>query len=202
MTSDSIKEALDALSSSVNQHRIELAEKMSVLTTEVKYLQTNYLEVNRKVSKIREEQLACPARNHDRGTESRLKSLEEHKHKKPSDPKINVAEVLAEFHRDREDQTGRVDEIALAAARAAQSEASKGNTLLVLAKNFGPWIAALLVVLGAYLGSGGDEERVLKVLKSVQAINAKVEALEEQIPKALEAETTLERDEGTHENQL
>jgi len=67
----------------------------------------------------------------------------------------------------REDQTGQTDVPPQAIAAVV---APKTNAAMVMGalKTFGPWMVAAAILFGVYLGSGGDEEKALQVMRKFQ----------------------------------
>lgn len=174
MTEHDLTSALTKLADTVTDLRLDVVKKVTALQGDVRHLSDSHGELASQVKEVSTNQASCPARTGEPGVNARLKKLE----KKISDDRI---EVKSELDKYREDQTGNVEEAALRAARLATD--SGGRNWSALAARAVPWLIMGLIGLGVYLGSGGDEERVLQVLQNVREIGLKVEKLEHETPR-------------------
>lgn len=173
MTDHDLATALTDLGKTVSSLQVEVVRSVTELQGEVKHLGEAHKEVAKQVKEVALNQASCVARTGAEGVNARIKKLE----KKTSEDRIDVKSELDKY---REDHTGNVDEVALRAARLATGNGSKG--WMTLAARAVPWLIMGLIGLGVWLGSGGDEDRVLQVLQNVREIGIKVEQLEQEVP--------------------
>ena len=166
MTDTNISEELKALSTSVTEHRIEIAGKIGKLTTKVEGLTKSSDGLINRIDKIALNQASCTARTGQTGVNARLKRIE----KKSSEDRIHVETELKAL---REEQTGQIDIINTPKIKP------NGSMLLASIKYFGPFLAALLFALGVYFGTGGDDEKTVQILQNVREIGLRVEKIEE-----------------------
>jgi len=176
MTDHDLAAALTDLGKTVTSLRVDVVRSVTELQGEVKHLGTAHEQVAKEVKEIALNQASCVARTGQDGVNARLKKLE----KKISDDRI---EVKSELDKYREDQTENIDEVALKAAKLATKNG--GRNWLALAARAVPWIVMGLIGLGVWLGSGGDEEKVIQVLQNVREIGLKVEQMERETPKVV-----------------
>ena len=95
---------------------------------------------------------------------------------------VKIDTVCSEVERNRadirdlqrEDATGRVEIEALRGNRSRPPGASGGLALLPVLRAVGPWLAAVLVGLGVYLGSGGDEAAMANAIRAVNDTTIKL----------------------------
>lgn len=99
MTDHDLATALDRISASVQSHRVELGEKIATLTANVDTLQTTHEDNAKKLDRVLELELSCPARADNDGQNARLKQLE-------LGEKIRIE---SELKQARDEITGQVD---------------------------------------------------------------------------------------------
>lgn len=99
MTDHDLATALDRISASVQKHRVELGEKIATLTANVDTLQTTHEDNAKKLDRVLELELSCPARADNDGQNARLKQLE-------LGEKIRIE---SELKQARDEITGQVD---------------------------------------------------------------------------------------------
>jgi len=169
MNDRSISDSLNELTKSVNQHRVELAGEIATLNTTVAHLSKSNEAVGKKVEEIGLAQAGCPARTGWPGANARIGKLE----KKTSSDKINPGNEMSD---GRDDHTGNVDEAALAAARVATVET--GINFLKVVKIIGPWIAALFIGIGIWIGTRDSDDKDDQLLHNVRELGIKIEQIE------------------------
>jgi len=151
--------ALTELTKAVNNHRVEIASKVSSLTTEVTNMKSSQDKILDQVNDVAIAQAGCPARTGWGAINARTKRLE----KKTSSDRINPKEEI-------EDHTENIDNAALKAAQMV-SQQNQSRSVWPILKVIIPWVAVLLsgaLSLGFWLGSGGDDEKTAEFMKTTK----------------------------------
>lgn len=119
------------------------------------------------IKETREAQLRCKASG---GWDVLNREMKQVK-KKQSDYRIHIESKMDDL---REDQTGQTD------VHRIPPVVTKTNGAMIAGffRAFGPWLVAALIGIGVYLGSGGDEEKTIQVLRNLREIGLKVEKIE------------------------
>ena len=175
MTDHDLATALDRLTTSVNNHKVEIATSVATLSTKVDNLKESQDKLTTKVETVATNQASCEARNGHPGTNARIKRLEQ----KSSDDRIHVESELGKM---RGDATGQTDVIANRMAMLAGSKSDSNGII----KTFGPWIAKGLLILGLGIGGGlvarlgvgsddTDSENTARMIRYVVEIAHKME---------------------------
>lgn len=121
------------------------------------------------IKETREDQLSCKAAGGWGALNREMKSAKN----RIRDDRVYIESKMDDL---REDQTGQVDVHALPAEKRFN-----GSLPWPIIKTLGPLLLAVflgILGLGFYLGSGGDEEKTLQVLRNLREIGLKVEKIE------------------------
>jgi len=159
-----LRDDFKGVTTSVNNLSGEVAGMKSTL----KGVDDTLKEHKTAIKETREAQLRCKASG---GWENLNREMKDVK-RKQSDYRVHVESEIKYL---REDATGQFD-VPIAPIVAAKTN---GGMVAGFFKTFGPWIVAGLIGLGAYLGSGGDEEKTMQVLRNLREIGLKVEKIEQ-----------------------
>ncbi|MEA3225153.1 MAG: hypothetical protein U9Q07_04320 [Planctomycetota bacterium] len=134
-----------------------LSGKMVGVETAIQKIDKSLDDHNDRITETREAQLRCEAAGGWKGINREMRD-------------VKAAQ--------REDATGQTD---VPQAVVIEKVQTNSNIIWGAFKTFGPWIALVLVLLGVWLGSGGDKEKTRqwsKVLNNLHKINLKVEKIE------------------------
>lgn len=168
MTDHDLAVALGKLTDSVNNHKVEIATSVSVLSTKVDSLKESQDKLTDKVDTVTTNQASCEAKNGHDGQNARLKRLEQN----ASNDRLHVESELGKM---KGEATGQTDVIA---NRVAMLAAPKSDTSMGFMKTFGPWIAKGLLILGlsigggmvARLGTGSDDTESESMAKTIRYV--------------------------------
>lgn len=146
----------------------ELSVKVAGVESTLRNVDSTLKEHRDDIKETRKDQLECSAKAGWITLNREMKEVR----KKQSAYRIHVESEMKEM---REDVTGQFD---IPVVPSTDNKQTNGTMLAGFFKTFGPWIAAFLIGLGVYLGSGGDEEKTIHILKNLQEISLKVAEIE------------------------
>lgn len=181
MTDRDLEKALDRLTASVGDQRVEIAK----IGERVGTLQTTHEANAVKLDRVLELELTCPSRAGWKATNARLKNLE-------TGEKLRIESELQaardEVTGQQDVESGRIDKI----APSRRWTDTRGTVVRALALKALPYVLLVGVLIGACLVSGGDEEATTRALRAVSdaitRVDSKVESLEEKIDTDAETE--------------
>ena len=151
------------VTTSVNNLSGEVAGMKSTL----KGVDDTLKEHKTSIKETREAQLQCKASGGWAALNREVKDVK----RKQSDYQGRIRDEIKDL---RDEPTGQFD-VPTAPVIAAKTN---GNMVWGFLKTFGPWLVAAAICFGAYLGSGGDEEKTIQVLRNLREIGLKVERIE------------------------
>jgi hypothetical protein len=158
MTDHDLATALDRISASVQKHRVELGEKIATLTANVDTLQTTHEDNAKKLDRVLELELSCPARADNDGQNARLKQLE-------LGEKIRIE---SELKQARDEITGQVDVMQRRERNYSETPQAR------LIKFVTPYVWKGLLIFGLAIGGSavarcaGDDQ--VATTRSLQAV--------------------------------
>jgi len=145
----------------------EMTKEVAGMKSTLKGVDDTLKEHKTAIKETREAQLRCKASG---GWENLNREMKDVK-RKQSDYRVHVESEIKDL---REDATGQFD-VPVASIVAAKTN---GSMVWGFFKTFGPWLVAAAICFGVYLGSGGDEEKTIQVLRNLREIGLKVERIE------------------------
>lgn len=145
----------------------EMTGEVAGMKSTLKGVNDTLKEHRADIKKTREDQLECDAKT---GWVALNREMKQNREKQSA----YQGHIREELNGLRGDQTGQTD------VHRIPPVITKTNGAMIAGffKAFGPWIIAGLIGLGVYLGSGGDEEKTLQMLRNLREIGLKVERIE------------------------
>lgn len=156
-----IREDFQGVKDSVNT----LSGKISGMESTVNGVKETLDRHETAIKETREAQLSCKAAGGWDVLNREIKIARE----KQNGYRGRIRDELKDL---REDQTGQQD------VPVVEAKQTNGSMVWGFFKTFGPWIVAGLVILGIWLGSGGDAAKTQQIIRSLQTIGARVEKIE------------------------
>lgn len=189
MTEHDLALALDRISASVQSHRVELGEKIATLTANVGTLQTSHETNAKKLDEVLRLEIGCAARAGWDGLLERVGGLE-------TGEKVRVE---SELQAAKNEITGRVDvenrremDAAGVSSKYGRWEYTRSTVFRALAIKSIPYILFGLIMLGAYLASGGDTEATARALRAVSDAVARVDSKIEMVEKKVDSAAVID----------